>query len=187
MDTITSFCFARSVDALAEDSDTIIKYRLLLVLGNIIEFTDVRGTIQTDSVEKLQRNLSQVRQMIPPYLQITEGQSSEPLTLKRDRVTLDRIFQLGQCLLHRGFLNRRHDPSVLQYRGSCIDAAMTLLDHQSAIFLEFGSNYAQNVKRRNRYTLTSHDFFVAGMTRALDLHYGFKVEPQSPNPSDVSI
>ena len=116
MDTITSFCFARSVDALAEDSDTIIKYRLLLVLGNIIEFTDVRGTIQTDSVEKLQRNLSQVRQMIPPYLQITEGQSSEPLTLKRDRVTLDRIFQLGQCLLHRGFLNRRHDPSVLQYR-----------------------------------------------------------------------
>jgi hypothetical protein len=171
----------RGLNEATEASYTIIKYRLLLVLGNIIEFTDVRGTIQTDSVEKLQRNLSEVRQMTPPYLQITEGQSSEPMTLKRDRVSLDRIFQLGQCLLHRRFLYRRHDPSVLQHRGSCIDAAMTLLDHQSVIFLEFGSNYPQNVRKRNMYTLTSHDFFVAGMTVALDLHYGFKVEPQSPN------
>jgi hypothetical protein len=178
---------SRGLHEATEVSYLIIKYQLLLVVGNIIESTNIKGSMQIDSIEKLERSLSEARQKIPPYLQIAEAENLEPLSSKKVQISLDRVFQLGKCLLYRKFLHRRDNPSFLKYRGSCIDAAMKLLSYQSAIFMKPGSNFPENVKTRNMSTLISHDFFVAGMVVALDLHHGLEVENVSPSPSDMAI
>jgi hypothetical protein len=170
-----------------EASYMITKYQMLLVLGNIIEFTTIKGNNQVDSITKLEHSLLEIRQMIPPHLQVSEAVRPETTSLQKAQTSLDRIFQLGQCLLHRRILHRRNDPSALRRRRSCIDAAMKLLSYQSAIFLDSGLELPQNIRRRNISNLTSQDFFVAGMVVALDLYYGLEVEHLSPSPSDISI
>lgn len=177
----------RGLHEATEASFLIIKGQMALVLGNIIEFTTIKGSCRIDTVKKLEQSLLEVQQMIPPHLQIPEELAAEPLSLKREQWFLDRIFQLGQCLLHRKLLHRRNDPPALHHRRACINAAMKLLSYQSAMFVGSESANPQDIMLRNKAAFTSQEFFVAGMVVALDLHYGLEVENVSPSPSDISI
>jgi hypothetical protein len=160
---------SRGLHEHTEASHLIVKYKLLLVIGNIIESTNINGSIQIDTIEKLERSLSEARQQVPSYLQIAEDENLESLGSKKAQIALERVFQLGKCLLYRRFLHRHDGPSSLKYRGFCVDAAIKLLSYQSAIFMKPGSNFPENVKTRNMSTLISHDFFIAGMVVASDL------------------
>src|SRR5208282_6903189 len=44
-----------------------------------------------------------------------------------------------------------------------------------------------NIKKRHLSTLSTHNFFAAGMAIALDLHYGFKYEPLTASSNDISL
>ena len=173
-----------------EVSYTIAKLRLLLAIGNNIDLTNSGRHLSQADLQHHERALQEAYDMIPPYLQIrpAEESTSDPVDLKKQRIGLDRLYQFGHCILYRKFLRRsRTDTSVIRYRAACIDAAISLLNHQSAMFLDFDSIYPQNVKRRHMSTLITHDFFVAAMTIALDLYYGFKAEPLKPELSDMSV
>ena len=170
-----------------EASYLIAKYQMLLVLEEILQFAMVKDNSQMDNWSQLEYSLFEVRKLIPPHLQMVDERGSEPVRPKPEAMGLDRVFQLGQCLLHRRILHRRNDPLVSQRRRSCIDAAMKLLSYQSAMFLECGPDLPQNTSALNMANLTSQEFFVAGMVVALDLHYGLDAEHLSPSPSDILI
>lgn len=178
---------SRPLSTPTEVSYIIIRYRMLLVLGNIVQFINTDGNSQVDGIAKLEHSFVEVHESIPPHLKISEERGAETLSLNKEQILLDRIFQLGQCLLHRGILHRRNDPSILHRRQSCIDAAMKLLSYQAALFSESGSAFLQNIRGRNMAALACQDFLVAGTVVALDLHYGLELEHLSPSPSDMSI
>ena len=170
-----------------EASYLIVKYQMLLVLGEIFQFATVKDNSQMDNWSQLEHSLFEVQKLIPPHLQMSDEQGSGHVRANPEAMGLDRIFQLGQCLLHRRILHRRNDPSVLQRRRSCIDAAMKLLSYQSTLFRECGLDLPQNTNTLNVANLTSQELFVAGMVVALDLHYGLEAEHLSPSPSDILI
>lgn len=178
---------SRPLHEATEATYLIVKYELLLVLEKILQFARGKGNNQPQSLKELERSLQEARQKVPPHLQISEDPGERPGKLRKAEMSVDRVFQLGQCLLHRKILHLRNDPSVMQRRRCCIDAAMTLLRYQSAIFLESGPILPHGARTRNIANLTSQEFFVAGMIVALDLHYGVESENLSPSPADMMI
>lgn len=182
---------ARDSSEPTEISITITKCRLILILGKVLVLAESHEIITHDEVLKYEQELDEAKFLIPPHLQITGH--FEKLTLASKPllfgcIGLDRIYQLGHCILHRRFLVKaRREPEFLQYRASCVDAALTILNHQATVYLECDLIYPQNVRTRHMVTHTTHDFFVAGMVIALDLHYGFEYEPFTPSANDVSL
>jgi hypothetical protein len=165
----------------------IMNTRLLLVFGRILTLTESSDTISTETVMKYEQELNEIQRDMPPHFQIpsTGELSTASLSLKKTQINLDRVYQAAQCTLYRKFLRR--DSAHVRYRGSCIDAAMILLNHQATLFLECDSLYPQNMKQRHRSTFTTHDFFIACMVIALDLHYGFESEPATLSLQDIAL
>lgn len=176
---------------LTEASYFIVKYRMLLLLDQIIKLTEFQEELSRDDIRKYEDLLLESRNTMPPQLQISFASKSGgvPVHLKRTRINLDRIYQVSQCLLHRKFLAKAHqDPKLMHYRRSCIDAAMNLLSYQADLYVTYNDrSYPNNVKWRHMFSLISTDFFTAGMTIAMDLYHGLRAEPKAPKASDVKI
>ena len=180
----------RSLDEATEISCTIIKVRLTLELGKILAFAESEDNPSQDEISTYEQSLEEVKRTIPWRLKLlsTQQLTAENAGVHKMCIDLDRLYQISQCVLHRGSLSQaRCDPSKLRQRGVCIDAAMTLLAHEATLHLDLNASYPCNMRKRHIYTLTTHDFFTASMAVALDLHYGFEAEPFSPSPSDVSL
>ena len=179
----------RSLSETTEISYTIIKARLTLELGKIVVFAESEDDPTDEEISRFERSLEEVRKMIPECLDVSTSRSASVSTeIQKQRIDLDRLYQTSKCVLHRKSLPlARYDSSKLQDRGACIDAAMTLLTHQTTLHVDLKSSYHQNIRKRHLYSLTAHDFFTASMAVALDLHYGFESEPITPSPSDVAL
>jgi hypothetical protein len=171
-------------------SYTITKYRFTLLLGEIITLAESRNDISPDDIQKYENALHEARRMMPLHLRIPTAGTTTAVNmfLAKQRIGIDRIYQLARCILHRKFLPyARHDSNCMPRRRFCIDAAMTLLNHQATLYLEFNSTYPQNIEKRHLSTLSTHDFFVAGMAIALDLHYGYKSEPMTASSNNIHL
>ncbi|TVY67470.1 Short chain dehydrogenase citE [Lachnellula suecica] len=177
---------SRPIGEWTDASYFIIKYRLLLVLGNVIEFVN-DPLLPNERFQELQASTSEVCQEIPPFLRLEyQASSSETTSLKKQKIHLDRLYQLTQCLLHRNFLRSpRPGSTAIAHRDSCISAALALLAHQSSIFLGFDSMYPHIIRKQHMALLINQDFFIAAMTVALDLKSGFQTD--FPIPSDFEV
>jgi hypothetical protein len=158
-----------------EASYTIVKGKLLLVLGDIIELIGSRTKIRREDLQRHDEALLEARELVPQYLRVQPftptANDTETAKLQRSRIDIDSVYHLGRCLLYRKFvpLARRY-PSAIGYRDNCIDAAMSLLSHQAALALDHGAIYPRNVTKRHSHRLTTHDFFLAAIIVALDLY-----------------
>jgi len=172
--------------SLVEDTEIsymILKTRLILVFGKILAHTEHNHAITTETVMKYEQELSEIRKDIPARLQISID--ADLTNSNHPPVHLDRIYQGARCLLYRKFLKR--DSPHLRYRGSCIDAAMTLLKYHSTFFVGVDTRDPRKIKQRYRSMFISHDFYIACMAIALDLHYGYESEPTAPSMKDVAL
>lgn len=181
---------SRPLTNITEVSYLIIKARMSFVLQGILRLTEFSDRISVEDITKYEQAVDEVWRTVPSHFRLSpqEDSTTIPLRLKRTRINLDRTYQMAQCILHRKFI--RPDPAFIQYRRLCIDAAMTLLDHQATMYLDCDSTssiYPQNSWKRHFATLTTHDFFVACMAIALDLHYGFESQPFNPRSDDIAL
>ncbi|KFY02436.1 hypothetical protein O988_02165 [Pseudogymnoascus sp. VKM F-3808] len=166
---------SKSLEEATEASYTIVKGRLLLVLGDIIELIGSRTKIRREDLQRHDEALLEARELVPQYLRVQPftptANDTETAKLQRSRIDIDSVYHLGRCLLYRKFvpLARRY-PSAVGYRDNCIDAAMALLSHQAALALDHGATYPRNVTKRHFHRLTTHDFFLAAIIVALDLY-----------------
>jgi hypothetical protein len=174
---------------ITEVSYMAVKARVLFVFQEILSLTESCDTISVEDVKKYENALEEVWSTVPSHFRLSTQESKTiPLRLKRTRINLDRTYHMSQCILHRKFL--QPNPAFVHYRGRCIDAAMTLLNHQAMIYLDCESSpsiYPQNLRKRHFATLTTHDFFVACMAIALDLHYGFELHLLNTRPDDIAL
>ncbi|KAI9738094.1 MAG: hypothetical protein M1818_005522 [Claussenomyces sp. TS43310] len=173
----------RSLNEQSEVTYTILKTRLLLVLKEIMNITNHTDIMSVEEIRKCETTLSEAQATIPPFLRVfrVEESTSVSASIQSQRIAFDRVYQLSRCMLYRKFLRRaRTDPSVIQYRLSCVDAALILLRHQSTLFVKFNPMFSPTVRRRHKFTQPTLDFFVAGMIVALDLYYGLEAESRAP-------
>ena len=182
----------RPLTEVTEVSYMIAKKQLAFVLDQVLKATEHNGEISRDEVRKLEELMLTSRNSLPPYLQMTfAGKTAAiPQHIQKQRLSLDRLSQLAQCMLYRKFLSRAHqDEKLMHYRRSCIDAALNLLSHQAEIYLSWGADVDRptSIRKRHVYSLTSQDFYAAGMAIAVDLHYGITAEPKAPKASDVRL
>jgi hypothetical protein len=170
-------------------SYTVTKYRFTLLLGYIVTLAESRN-INSNDILKYENALHEARRMMPPHLRISTAEATATVNmfLTKQRIGIDRIYQLAQCILHRKFLlYARADSNCMQHRRPCIDAAMTLLSCRAIIYLECNSTYPQSIEKRHSSTLSTQDFFVAGLAVALDLHYGYKSESMTASSNDTCL
>ena len=183
---------SRPLTESTEASYLIAKRGLILVLDRVLKATERKGDIPRDEIRKLEDAMLSSRNAIPPYLQVAFGKNAGPIPdyLKRQRMHLDRLVKLSQCMLYRRFLRRaHHDEKLMHYRRSCIDASLSLLYQQADIYKSWGATVENpaGIQKRHIFSLTSHDFFSAGMCLAIDLYYGLIEEPRAPKSSDVRL
>lgn len=173
-------------------SHLIIKKGLVSVIDRILKATEHKGDIPREEVRKLEDAMLFSRNAIPPHLQFTFATKTAPASdlIKKQRLQLDRLCQLAPCLLYRRYLSFAHqDEKLMHFRRSCIDAALCLLGHQANLYDAWGAGTDSplTIQKRHIFTLTSHDFFIAGMAIAIDLHYGLRAEPEAPKASDIRL
>lgn len=175
-DDTTELPPSEALEEATEASYTIVKGRLILVLGDIIELIGSRTKIRREDLQKHDEDLLEARELIPRYLRVQpftpSANDTATAKLQRSRIDIDSVYHLGRCLLYRKFVPQaRRYPAAIEYRDNCIDAAaMTLLGHQATLALDHSATYPRNVKKRHFHRLTTQDFFLAAIIVALDLY-----------------
>ncbi|ELR02189.1 hypothetical protein VC83_07823 [Pseudogymnoascus destructans] len=174
-DPTTELPPSEALEEATEASYTIVKGRLILVLGGIIELIGSRTKIRREDLEKHGEARLEARELIPRYLPVQPftptASDTATAKLQRSRIDVDSVYHLGRCLLFRKFVPQaRRYPAAIEYRDNCIDAAMILLSHQAALALDHGATCPRNVQKRHFHRLTTHDFFLAAIIVAVDLY-----------------
>jgi hypothetical protein len=162
----------------------ITKSRLVNVFGTILEqFNSLEPRVYED-VMKLDAELQEERERIPPHLQFVplEESVTEPAALIIQRYYLDLLYQKALCVLHRKYLARgRENTRFARSRLSCIEASMVLLSHQATLHRETQSPTGR--LRSVRWftpSLTTSEFIQAAMIICLDLYHSTKEADRLP-------
>ncbi|KAH8817161.1 fungal-specific transcription factor domain-containing protein [Xylogone sp. PMI_703] len=170
---------SRPLEERTEVCYTICKTKLDIMLGDIINLVNSPGLPTLADVHRQEATLLKAWNEVPPHLIAgynNQPSSSDPARWKELQTKLERTYLLSQCILYRKFIHRAYqDASFMRYRNPCAQAALKLLAHQSALFLDLNAFYWQGPPNvREMSALGTPDFFTAGMVVALDLYYGVK-------------
>lgn len=169
----------------------LLKYKHCLTLDKILKFTISTPNPSRDQLKPYEDLILETSRSIPPRLQLDFAaesvSTSSPLYLQR--IQLNRLTQFNICTLYRQFLTTAHsDQKLFHYRRSCIDAAMRSLQTQHEYQSHFiNPSFPQVINKQHLLSVTSADFYAAGMAIAIDLYHGIKAEPTTPKGSDIKI
>lgn len=157
-------------------SSIIVKGRLILTLGAIIEETQSTSGPQAsyDTVMKWDARVRSARMSIEPHLRFrsVEDSALDPASLILQRFYLEVLHQKTICVLHRRFIARaRTNPRYAYSRRASVDAAMALLRIQTTLHREGqpGGRISEVMWRLT--ALQKHDFLLGAMIVSLDLNY----------------
>ncbi|RPB17486.1 hypothetical protein P167DRAFT_478686 [Morchella conica CCBAS932] len=141
-----------------------------------------------DQILKADTELRELYGKSPTFLHLKtkEESKNDPAWLVIQRYNLDLIVQKALVTLHRPYAARaQSNPRYQNSRRKCVDAAMTLLKHQSEIFLE-----SQSTLRHARWfteSLGCHDFLHAAMIICLDLSTSCKERKDDAAKKGVEV
>jgi hypothetical protein len=162
---------------------TITKGNFLKLFTAILNQASAAQSSMYQDVVALDTQLEAVHKAIPPRLRIESPEDSitvSPYLVMR-RYNLELFYQKSRCILHRYHMTRSyHKSQYLQSRRTCVEAAMALLRHQTAIWKEI---QVGGLLQRDRWFITSlehHDFILASMIVCLELG------SSPPNPVAIS-
>ncbi|KAF2874685.1 fungal-specific transcription factor domain-containing protein [Massariosphaeria phaeospora] len=168
----------------AEDEATPTLYlinrtRLVYKLGEAVELTESLTCSSYDEVMKLDSQARELYERISPHLKMRsmDEAARDPSTLIMQRFTLDLLYLKIICVLHRKYLATARVQSRFKYsRHTCIDASMTMLQHQATLHREcLQGGRLRNVKWFIS-SLTTVDFLLSAMMVASDLYHTARAE-----------
>lgn len=162
----------------------VAKRRILLVLGDIVEFISSLQPFSYETVLELDTQLLKARSHIPQRLKMhddprvvsTVSYAGEPPSLQPQRMSLAFLYHQGMCILHRKHLaTSRSDPRFSLSRTRCIESAIALLSQQNILYMEKrvkGGGREPSIRRWYDISFTSHIFIIAALILCLELHHG---------------
>ncbi|KAF2203549.1 hypothetical protein GQ43DRAFT_258364 [Delitschia confertaspora ATCC 74209] len=167
----------------------INRSRLVYKLGDAVELTQSLCCSSYEDVMKVDQQARELHENIAPYLKLRSMDESarDPSTLIMQRFTLDLLFLKTICVLHRKFLACARNNSRFAYsRRVCIDASMTMLQHQATLHRECQPGGRLRGVKWFISSLTTVDFLLAAMIVCSDLYHTACAERQGrPLASDA--
>ncbi|KAI9876178.1 MAG: hypothetical protein M1830_007079 [Pleopsidium flavum] len=166
----------------------IAKSEIAFAFGKIVEQSQSLNACSYEDIMKHDANLREVRAQYPPHLRLRSLEDSimDPTALIMQRFSLSILYNKGQCVLHRKFLDRaRGNPRYAHSRRTCIDSSMELLHHQVTLHTEYRPGGRLHSMERAGTSLTTHDFLLAAMIVCLELYYGCQEESASKSAGDL--
>ncbi|KAF2728274.1 hypothetical protein EJ04DRAFT_449644 [Polyplosphaeria fusca] len=170
----------------------INKTRLIYKLGDAVETTETLTCSSYDEIMKLDQEAMELHERISPHLKVRSMDESarDPSTLIMQRFTLDLLYLKIICILHRKFIAAsRNTPRFTYSRKACIDASMTMLQHQATLHRECQPGGRLRSVKWFISSLTTVDFLLAAMIVASDLYHTARAERQGrpSQPSDTHL
>ncbi len=166
----------------------IARAEIAFAFGKIVEQSHSLNACSYEEVMKYDANLREVRAQLPPHLRLRSLEDSimDPAALIMQRFSLSILYNKGQCVLHRKFLDRaRGNPRYAHSRRTCIDSSMELLHHQVTLHYECRPGGRLHSMERAATSLTTHDFLLAAMIVCLELYYGWQEESANKSADDL--
>ncbi|KAI0108452.1 fungal-specific transcription factor domain-containing protein [Daldinia grandis] len=149
------------------------KSKLCRLLRRVIRFALSIHPPPYEEVSKLNDELHQYRDHVPPSLQIKPIRSYSFTDQTYDimhRLMLELMYLKSLCVLHRPYLNREKDNPVYdRSRNTCRDAALRILDLHAEYEEESRPGGRIYEDKYMLSALTLHDFLIASMILCLDL------------------
>lgn len=117
----------------------IAKARLMYLYGMVVEESQSLVGSSYEDIMKLDQRLRELHTSLAPHLQMRTIEESvrDTASVIMQRFSLDLIYLKSICVLHRKFLGASRENSRYAYsRRTCIDASMTMLQHQATLHTE---------------------------------------------------
>jgi hypothetical protein len=163
----------------------INKTRFIYKLGEAVEMIESLTCSSYDEVMKCDQEAKELYENIAPHLKIRSMDESarDPSTLIMQRFTLDLLYLKIVCVLHRRYVAiARTTPRFNYSRRACIDASMTMLQHQATLHRECQPGGRLRSVKWFISSLTTVDFLLAAMIVASDLYHTARMERQGRAP-----
>ncbi|KAL4991454.1 hypothetical protein BDW68DRAFT_184901 [Aspergillus falconensis] len=126
------------------------------------------------SIIQLDNQLNEAYAAVPAHLKfpgVAQSTIDLPYIIMR-RYSLEILYQKSRCILHRQHLcEGRSDPRYAKSRQICIDAAMSLLQHQTTLHAQVQPGGVLCHSKWFLSSMASHDFILAAMILCLELHH----------------
>jgi len=167
----------------------INRTRLVYKLGDAIDLTQSMVCPQYEDIMKLDQEARDLHDNISPHLRLRTMDESarDQSSVIMQRFTLDLLYLKTICVLHRKFLvyARRHQKFHYSRR-VCIDASMTMLQHQATLHRECQPGGRLRGVKWFISSLTTVDFLLAAMIVSSDLYHTVTAEREGhPSPNEV--
>lgn len=167
----------------------ISKGQLCYTFGRIVELANSISERSYSEVLELDRQLQQAYSAIPSCLIVKPLEESiiDPPEVIMQRYNIILLFHKSRCVLHRKFITKEDiDGSYMYSRNACMDSALEILHHQSAIYNAIQSGGPLSRDRWYISSLTIHDFLLAAMIIYLRLVHVNDAQ-HSPTPQDYHL
>ncbi|KAL4743510.1 fungal-specific transcription factor domain-containing protein [Aspergillus similis] len=168
-------------------SYVIAKSALGEVFASITDCVASTEPTTYQSIIQLDNQLNETYAAVPNHLKfrsVAQSVIDLPHIIMR-RYSLEILFQKSRCILHRQHLcEGRSDPRYAKSRQICIDAAMSLLQHQATLDAQVQPGGVLCHSKWFLSSLASHDFILAAMILCLELHHQSRNNEQ-PNGDEL--
>ncbi|PSN59660.1 hypothetical protein BS50DRAFT_640811 [Corynespora cassiicola Philippines] len=164
----------------------INRTRFIYKLGEAVELTETLTCSSYEEVMKLDTQARELYEQISPHLKLRSMDESarDTSNLIMQRFTLDLLYLKITCVLHRKFLSPARSMSRFSYsRRACIDASMTMLQHQATLHRECQPGGRLRGVKWFISSLTTVDFLLAAMIVCSDLYHTQRTARQARSPT----
>ncbi|KAJ5908000.1 hypothetical protein N7495_000682 [Penicillium taxi] len=160
----------------AVPSYMISRTRLVSVLGLIQGHITSVHPMSYRTVIQLHETLTSQHDALPTSLKVRKCPLvTDSTAVVMRRLSLDLLFQKSRCVLHRLYMK----PENRWSWETCIDAALTIICHQSYVYHETQSGGLLSGHPWKIIYLSTYDFLLASMVLCLGLHRGISPESGS--------
>lgn len=130
-----------------------------------------------ETVIQLHEMLIPQHEALPACLKVRECPLvTDSAAVVMRRLTLDLLYQKSRCVLHRRYMK----PEKRLSWDTCIDAALTIIRHQSYVYRETQSGGLLSGHLWKIIYLATYDFLLASMLLCLGIHWGIGPDSSAP-------
>ncbi|QSS55490.1 C6 transcription factor [Histoplasma capsulatum var. duboisii H88] len=179
----------RPIDEATQISFLIIKAKLALAFGRVLETTQKVTGSSYEVVMDVDHQLRQTRDSIPERMSFKPiVECDESLNVVRSRFMIVSIYHRAQCVLHRRFLHRgRENPRYTYSRRTCIESAMELLRFQNILQAAFKTNPSIKANMGYMAASSTQDFLMSSTILALDIYQLVQENSSGRSPTDTFV
>lgn len=151
----------------------ITKSRIMRAYGQVVEYLHVVQEQPYEVVMKLDAQVRESRDLIPPHLvlDMNHKRPDDTAASIMETYMLQLFSQKSLCVLHRKYLTSYLSDDTYAYsRRTCIESALALLNNQASLHAECRDGGRLSRVKWHHFSLVNHDYLLGAMVVCLALY-----------------